>query len=560
LVTLLGILTLRFFRHHQVKMNYKVELAKNGLFYVAGSDLRLYKLEDDAFRLKAISTEYQAIRSIQWNPSAQLEKFAAIACNSGKVVVSKAEEIESHWNIATQEEIIKNRGCNVVSWNPQQPEILLTGFERSRGDSGLFFWDLQNILAGGVQWKELNHYGASLAVNSACWLNATSALCGIGFRWIRSFDHRTPNSSLLNIVTKAVYGLERDPFHEHRFVSYSDDSIIQLWDARYGSKSLLSIQSEFKSGINELSFSLVKSNVLSASGKDSHFIRLWHLQDGKIKESKPTFSVGKDHDSSQTNLESLLSAPPSFSCEPTSVMVFSSRSIKPYESNVNHFKWLYSDIPSMIVCHGRDCKIDRFTVPGVKVITWGKEMGIATERSIGSLSTSSIRMKRSDSYESTKSNRLFDDISNVMYRYAMEGYGSDIEKNLEIVQENIDLSSAWKLVENIEKAPFGTFELEGIQYASLGLQQIIQNMDLSQRTMVDLGLGFPLVLYSSSNRDVALSMCGWQYSENHSGFQEVVSNLEYEGDFEKAAGLTFLYYADLSRTIECLNSSRGIYL
>lgn len=33
--------------------------------------------------------------------------------------------------------------------------------------------------------------------------------------------------------------------------------------------------------------------------------------------------------------------------------------------------------------------------------------------------------------------------------------------------------------------------------------------------------------------------------------------MEYAGNFEKAAGLTFLYHADLGQTIECLNSSRS---
>jgi hypothetical protein len=75
--------------------------------------------------------------------------------------------------------------------------------------------------------------------------------------------------------------------------------------------------------------------------------------------------------------------------------------------------------------------------------------------------------------------------------------------------------------------------------------------------MIECGLGFPLTLYSSKHRDIGLSMCGWQYTENPGSFQEIISRLEYQGDFEKAAGLVFLYHADLSRTIECLNSSRG---
>lgn len=32
--------------------------------------------------------------------------------------------------------------------------------------------------------------------------------------------------------------------------------------------------------------------------------------------------------------------------------------------------------------------------------------------------------------------------------------------------------------------------------------------------------------------------------------------MELDGEFEKAAGLTFLYFADLNKTIECLNASK----
>ena len=58
-----------------------------------------------------------------------------------------------------------------------------------------------------------------------------------------------------------------------------------------------------------------------------------------------------------------------------------------------------------------------------------------------------------------------------------------------------------------------------------------------------------------------MALCGWKFNDDSLGkseFQEIVSGLEYNGDFEKAAGFTFLYYADLNRTIECLNSSRSI--
>jgi hypothetical protein len=75
---------------------------------------------------------------------------------------------------------------------------------------------------------------------------------------------------------------------------------------------------------------------------------------------------------------------------------------------------------------------------------------------------------------------------------------------------------------------------------------------------VESGLSFPLHIYSSLYRDVGLTMCGWKYGDNSSLFDETIARLHYDADFERAAGLTFLFYGDMARTIEILNSSRGI--
>jgi hypothetical protein len=42
---------------------------------------------------------------------------------------------------------------------------------------------------------------------------------------------------------------------------------------------------------------------------------------------------------------------------------------------------------------------------------------------------------------------------------------------------------------------------------------------------------------------------------NHLSLYSFNPSLEYKGDFEKAAGMLFLYHGDLEKTIECLSSS-----
>jgi WD40 repeat protein len=408
----------------------RIETSTNDLFYVIGSDLRLFKLEKDQIQCKLISTEFQSIRALAWNPT--ILNMSAIA-SQGKITIANITESDSQYQINIQSDVKKNRNCNVVAWNPQVPMQLLAGYERHRGDSGLFFYNTEH------GFQELQQYAPSLAITSACWLNS-NAIAGVGFRWIRSFDPRTPNSSVLNIVTKAVYGLTKDPYHEHRFASYTDDGVICLWDIRY-TKSVLSLQSEFKTGISDISFG--DCNVLSALGRDSSTVRLWHLLDQP--EHKPMFQI--ESDAADQNDQ---------------VQIMTSRQCKPSQAMIHHYKWIQRDQPTMLVCAGRESKPFLYSLPSVKKLSWSKGLAIATEKQIQSCSL----VKK-------------DDISEIMYKYAVQGYATNVEKNIEIVKENEYLQSTWKFIDALQSAPFGAFELDGNSVVSLGLQQIIQTMPQS---------------------------------------------------------------------------------
>lgn len=84
------------------------------------------------------------------------------------------------------------------------------------------------------------------------------------------------------IPTKAIYGIETDPFHAHRFASYGDDGIIRLWDIRKPSEPVFTMTTggEYRQGIGALSWSNLRSGLLACVGKDSNVLKLWDMQDG----------------------------------------------------------------------------------------------------------------------------------------------------------------------------------------------------------------------------------------------------------------------------------------
>ena len=104
------------------------------------------------------------------------------------------------------------RSCNIVSFCPFQPNILMVGFDKARNDSGLQFYNVEHILARrhgeGVASHSskfdgppltdssatiVNQYGTSQGVHSACWVNNLFVV-GMGFKWIRAFNLLDPAS------------------------------------------------------------------------------------------------------------------------------------------------------------------------------------------------------------------------------------------------------------------------------------------------------------------------------------------------------------------------------
>lgn len=156
----------------------------------SGNDLRLYTTGEH-LTLKNIQTEFQNIKSVKWNPFEQYKECAVIASGAGRISIVKYPQDCQNFDILC--ELTSNsRVCNVLAWSPVDNNILLTGFDRQRGESGLLFWDVQSALQG-VESRSpvIAQFGSSQPINSAAWANkSNNAIVGMGYKWIRSYDIR----------------------------------------------------------------------------------------------------------------------------------------------------------------------------------------------------------------------------------------------------------------------------------------------------------------------------------------------------------------------------------
>jgi hypothetical protein len=87
---------------------------------------------------------------------------------------------------------------------------------------------------------------------------------------------------------KAVLGLDTDPFCQHRFLSFGDESIVKLWDIRNFQTPLFSSPFDpFRTtvSIDEARFSNTLSGVIAILGKEDDHVTIWQLKETEHHES-----------------------------------------------------------------------------------------------------------------------------------------------------------------------------------------------------------------------------------------------------------------------------------
>lgn len=94
---------------------------------------------------------------------------------------------------------------------------------------------------------------------------------------------------------------------------------------------------------------------------------------------------------------------------------------------------------------------------------------------------------------------------------------------MELVQEKHErkLRTAWEYIDctlfsnqGLNSVPSQSFVIGRVNYGPLGLHALISSMSFSKSTEIKSGLSFPLMQYSSLQRDVGLAMCGWNLQQS----------------------------------------------
>jgi hypothetical protein len=172
--------------------NSKIELSVTDKLLLYGTDLKLFEIKNQIPILKNIFTDFQSIKTLEWNKFEPFGEICAIS-SSNKINIARIKE-----DLEVKCEITSNgRICNALAWSKYDPSVLLAGFERSRGDSGLLFYDIsvKSYISSTENLSSapeiVAQYGSSQAVTSVCWMkNVPIANAGMGYKWIRSYDLR----------------------------------------------------------------------------------------------------------------------------------------------------------------------------------------------------------------------------------------------------------------------------------------------------------------------------------------------------------------------------------
>lgn len=245
---------------------------------------------------------YFASKSFAWSPDPAYDDLAAVGLLTGRTILLRITETPFYTSNASANSIIHlnvrhPRPCNVVAFSPEEPNLIVTGYDKVR-DNSLLIWDIKgsvfgqtrtspdgespsspndylignnalrnkspasSVVAGGAgissnnntaspasDLKPIAQFGLSEQVSAATFLHSPRTLvAAMALKWIRCYDLRASpasNSSATAVMTaRNISSLVADPFDAHRFASVSEDGIVRMWDLRHNSEPILTFSSE----------------------------------------------------------------------------------------------------------------------------------------------------------------------------------------------------------------------------------------------------------------------------------------------------------------------------
>ncbi|KAF8322197.1 hypothetical protein DL93DRAFT_1270336 [Clavulina sp. PMI_390] len=321
--------------------------------FVASSDstLKLYRwsAKMNKMELIAAQSDVSQVKCMDWSPHPLYPDLMALGHTSGRVELLRMGEssIASAQSTSSPSRIYLSnissqspRACLSLSFSSLAPGYLAAGFDKHRGHHGLHVWDIERMastLAGAAPRMDdplvrafkptplhsddvLEWTGPSSNRSSRSAANTPQAstpdgpsslrryalgdgACSVAFfpdhphkLWmgsssyrLRMYDIRKSSEGAIDVDTRAVHGLCFDPFDPLRMASFSDEGIVEFWDARKIGKPILSLQAAEIDRADALGspllahieFSPVRRGLFGTLAVDAQHVRLWTLMDSQ---------------------------------------------------------------------------------------------------------------------------------------------------------------------------------------------------------------------------------------------------------------------------------------
>ncbi|XP_042899420.1 GATOR2 complex protein MIOS-B isoform X2 [Parasteatoda tepidariorum] len=458
----------------------------------------------------------------------------------------------SHWKEPTSKdvELIGRefvpkiiRACSVLSWNPIETNILLSGFDKSRGDNGIYLWDVTRSLYSSSTIDAVTNYdrrsvfsaydstnttvkpvlelGLSENACSAYWFhkNPHIFVCGMSGKFLKLYDTRDSSKHPESTLTRATFNLCGDPEVEHRLASSFDCNFL-LWDVRNFEKPVVTITRP--KPIVKLAWSPTRSGLLAVLCKDSSSINLYDIQS----------PIGNDE------------------VEPALV----ERIIQPFPSHsALSFAWHPTHENRMLGISQNNQLID-YKISDRITLNWSPTSEIVWTHGKKILQCVDSR----DEFY-----LCLNDISVKMRKRASQGYGLKMQKvrsNAEFADDP-NLTGVWMWLDLVKTYEVDTKKRHQKQPKYEGVYSVIcgenDSSAFSQSeprrvSWVGINSDCRIIKYTCEERERALQLCGWGADLDSVALYKFLERLENDGHYARAAAIA-VFNLEIRRGIKILS-------
>lgn len=577
------------------------------------------------------------------------------------------------------------RTCNAVAWNPHNKNLLATGLDKVRSDFSCLIWDvhesgsapssedststasvtssrdnsfnLSSIAATEKVERPIGQFANSEAVTSVCWLpGAAGCLAtGTGSRWLRIYDMRDalkPVNSVVAHASKAIYGVCVDQFRDHCLATFSEESIVKLWDTRVLKEPVMQLTAPGSANnkIVQIAWCPARgAGLLGVIAKDENHVRVWNVNSGMIIQDE---EIAKQYSSAvlpnstirsgslpapsiarlgaptpSTSSTSIAAATAVSAAPPTSSLMPAATAARPtspgmkdarsslfatsdiYDigtEQVSGFSWhpskgqmltvsvnavldilnLHEPIPLSFSSESRLCfssqkmlvegpillKPHSSSVPSNAPGAPGSANANASVGQNALLAATGIHNTSSSSpsidehFEREEALKGRRDISLVMHERAVAGYGGDAKVNRQIVStfDNTELEYVWNWINDIKNnLTKKASEFKGIyavmtqsknaQASKVEETMVFSEPAASASAIASLRQRFPV--YSSTERQFCLKMCGWGFTSSAELSAAIDSSSA--GRLARSIAMT-VFHLDITQALQILRSNAAL--